>query len=120
MNPNTDRGQDMAFAGGNVREPEACIGCHNSLCRTVACELCDDNPDPDPAYEVIRQAARIRRAMHAIIRADRARTHLRASIDSPTFQSQIKEPMSVFLDAGDRLLDATNSAVAKPEVGDAK
>ena len=120
MNPNTDRGQDMAFAGGNVREPEACIGCHNSLCRTVACELCDDNPDPDPAYEVIRQAARIRRAMHAIIRADRARTHLRASVNSPVFQSQIKEPMSVFLDAGDKLLDATNSAVAKPEVGDAK
>lgn len=116
MNPNTDRGQDLAYAAGNVREPEACIGCHNSLCRTAACELCDSNPDPDPAYEVIRQAARIRRAMHAIIRADRARTHLRASIDSPTFQSQIKEPMSVFLDAGDRLLDATNSAVAKPEV----
>lgn len=105
----------MAYAGGNVREPEACIGCHNSLCRTAACELCDDCPDPDPAYEIVRQAIRIVRAMDAIIRADEVRNKLGASVDAPTFQSQIKEPMSVFLDAGDKLLDATNSALAKPE-----
>ena len=115
MNPNTDTGQDLAYAAGNVREPEACIGCHNALCRTVECEWCPDNPDPDPAYAIERQAIRIMRAMQAIINAEIGRCKLGASVDSPVFQSQIKEPMSVFLDAGDKLLGATNSAVAKPE-----
>ena len=115
MNPNTDTGQDLAYAAGNVREPEACIGCHNSLCRTAECEFCESNTDPDPAYAIERQILRIMRAMEAIIRAERGRYKLGASVDSPVFQSQIKEPLSVFLDAGDKLLDATNS-----EVGDAK
>jgi hypothetical protein len=115
MHPNTDRGQGLAYAGGEFRVPEACIGCHSSLCRTAECELCDDNPDPDSAYEVERQATRIMRAMEAMIRAERGRYELRASIDSPTFQSQIKQPMSILLDAHDRLMDATNSSTAKPE-----
>ena len=115
MNANTDRGQDMAYAGGEIRIPEACIGCDDAISPTEACEICKKNPHSSSVYEIVRQACRIVAAMIAIIRADIARRNLGASIDSPTFQSQIKEPMSVFLDAGDRLLDATNSAVAKPE-----
>ena len=115
MNPNTDRGQDMAFAGGNVRVPNACIGCDDAISPTEACELCKYNLSPDPGCEIIRQATRIVKAMNKIVVADGARRKVGASIDSPTFQSHIKKPMSVFLDAGDKLLDATNSAVAKPE-----
>lgn len=108
-----DRGEEMAYAAGNLQTPEACIGCHNALSyQPETCELCRGNFDPDPRWEIERRATWIIEAAGEIIRFDRGRRDVPASVDSPTFQQQIKEPMSALLDGIGRLLDATNSSVA--------
>lgn len=106
--------RDVARRMGEVKVPDACIGCREYP-YSCDCELCPYYSSPDPRYEIPRQIDRISEALKEILAADFIRYERGASIDSPAFQSQIKEPMSVLLDAHDRLMDATNSSTAKPE-----
>jgi hypothetical protein len=75
-------------------------------------------PEPEPVYcsEIEKWATFIRNAAARILDSEYGRLKVLASVDSPTFQNQIREPMSVLLDSLDRLMDATNSSTAKPEV----
>jgi len=107
-----------------VREPEGCIGCpfvptNDDLAQKLylrhAILCCSDNSEPNPDFEITRRAWWIKESMNVILRADSARRKLGASINSPTFQEQIKDARSSFRDNSQKLLDATNSAVAKPE-----
>jgi hypothetical protein len=105
----------MAYAAGNPRIPEECIGCSYSLSyQSLVCEFCKHNPTPDPDYELERiWGDIINAATDGYCKARYRREH-NIPVDSPDYQEMNKGPMSILLDKHDKLLDATNSAVAVP------
>lgn len=101
--------REIARKFGEVKIPDTCVGC-TEYPYTFECELCQHYATPDPTYKVERQATIIIRAMQNIISAERIRTYRGLEVNSMSFQKSIKQLMSDFLDAGDKLFDATDTS----------
>jgi len=100
-----DRHNEAARAAGeDYCDPETkCFGCPDQL-HGQSCELCRDNPDPDPELEVRRLAVWMRQAIMDVENADYTRRQMNDDISQGAFQAEIKQPLADLNDDCERLV----------------
>ena len=90
--PHTENARNAGKSWNFDEWKSPCLTCLDQA--SDACELCRDDPEPDPEHEITRLCVFCLRNIKAIANADLTRLEAGAAINSPTFQAQITQPLN--------------------------